>query len=446
MKRQQDTHSLPDRALRKLALPSAIAVALFGSYGHKAYAADECGVAIAGGSITCDATTYTTGPTDKISYRLDGLDLTASDISIINSTEIGTGPAIAIRANDDHTNDLRITANSLILTTGDSSQFGQSNTDPIPGRFADGLRAEQRGTGATTVVANNTNIITYGYNASGVYAWQRATNDANNSLVTAELLDGSSVETSGRFSHGLYGRTDTGLGDILVRAVDSSVVTHGRSSLGVRGLNVANAAGANGDVTVNVENSSVLTRAENSHGVRADNNSSGNAIVVVTGSEVEARQDVIIEVDDITPAHGVFASTESGGSASAIVDNSEISTGGDGGHGVFVMTEDGGTASAIIDSSGISTGGDGGHGVFVSTEDGGATSITLQGDANVATAGDSSEGLFALSNGTAGDAIIVVEGGEISTVGANSEGTVAQVEGSGGASSGNAQVTMNLRR
>lgn len=312
-----------------------------------ARADNECGAATAGDSITCDGTTYTVGPGDNIRYRIDGIDLTADGI-VVNHAN-GGQPAVHLRTESSHTGNLiGLLTNVVDFTTGDSGNIGSSNSSSIPGRYSDGLRAEQRGTGEARVTLESSSVITYGYNAMGIYAWQRFFNAGNSSDVSA-TMSGGTIDTSGRYSHGVYGRTDAGFSNVLVTTGDAEIHTRGRNSIGIRAVMArpganSGAPTSTGNLTIEATDTRIRTDERSAHGALAESNhvmSTGNATVTLNSAQIETAGD---------DAFGSGARLQGAGNVRLESLGSRIVTSGVGSHGLFAQAGSG-TVNVTVDSS-----------------------------------------------------------------------------------------------
>ena len=90
---------------------------------HSAWAADEYGVyAGPNGAITCDTTTYTTGPADDIIYTtgIDGINFTLKDI-VVNEP---TGHAVYLRTLVASTNSVDVNVDNVDIRSSALSRYG----------------------------------------------------------------------------------------------------------------------------------------------------------------------------------------------------------------------------------------------------------------------------------------------------------------------------------
>ncbi|WP_422398444.1 autotransporter outer membrane beta-barrel domain-containing protein [Sinorhizobium meliloti] len=363
-----------------------------------AHAIDECGPAI-GGVVTCNTSTYTTGPDDQIEYRIEtGLTATIDGVTVRWGDDASEErPAIYIRSQTTTSEgDLIVTIGGSTVTTGDPDRIG-TRSDRERGEYAEGLRVSQSGAGLVSATMLSGSIVTYGYNAAGVYAWQLASNENSKSDVIANFSGAdSTIETFGSYSQGVYGRTETGIGNVAVTAKDGTIVTHGLSAIGVRGLKHRASLG-DGDVTATGDNVTVTTGGDQSIGI-------------------EAR------IDD----------SESGsGSASVFVRNdAAIETSGTEAHGAQAFNLDPGDSAVALEKSKITTRGEGAIGIRAEARDGNALAEATNGI--IATAGASAIGLAAISQGNMGEARVSLDRGDVSTGGDNAEGLIAVAKGAGG--------------
>jgi outer membrane autotransporter protein len=363
-----------------------------------AHAINECGPAI-GGVVTCNTSTYPKGPGTHIEYRIDtGLRATIDSVAVRWADDAGSDrPAIDIRSDKvTSEGDLIVTIEGSTVTTGEPDRIG-TRSDREVGEYADGLRVTQRGAGLVSATMLSGSIITYGYNAAGIYAWQPGANENNKSDVIADFSgEDSTIETFGSYSQGIYGRTETGIGNVAVTAKDGTIVTHGLSSIGVRGLKHSASLG-DGDVTV-----------------------AGDNITVTTGGNLSIGMEARVE------------DSKSGrGNASVFVrDEAAIETSGTRAHGAQAFNLDPGDSTVVLEKSKITTRGEGAIGIRAEAGDGNAVTEVTKG--SIATAGASAIGLTAISQGNMGEARVSLDGGDVSTGGDNAEGLIATAKGAGG--------------
>ncbi|WP_457812319.1 autotransporter outer membrane beta-barrel domain-containing protein [Sinorhizobium meliloti] len=363
-----------------------------------AHAINECGPAI-GGVVTCNTSTYPKGPGTHIEYRIDtGLRATIDSVAVRWADDAGSDrPAIDIRSDKvTSEGDLIVTMEGSTVTTGEPDRIG-TRSDREVGEYADGLRVTQRGAGLVSATMLSGSIITYGYNAAGIYAWQPGANENNKSDVIADFSgEDSTIETFGSYSQGIYGRTETGIGNVAVTAKDGTIVTHGLSSIGVRGLKHSASLG-DGDVTV-----------------------AGDNITVTTGGNLSIGMEARVE------------DSKSGrGNASVFVRNeAAIETSGTRAHGAQAFNLDPGDSTVVLEKSKITTRGEGAIGIRAEAGDGNAVTEVTKG--SIATAGASAIGLTAISQGNMGEARVSLDGGDVSTGGDNAEGLIATAKGAGG--------------
>jgi outer membrane autotransporter protein len=363
-----------------------------------AHAINECGPAI-GGVVTCNTSTYPKGPGTHIEYRIDtGLRATIDSVAVRWADDAGSDrPAIDIRSDKvTSEGDLIVTMEGSTVTTGEPDRIG-TRSDREIGEYADGLRVTQRGAGLVSATMLSGSIITYGYNAAGIYAWQPGANENNKSDVIADFSgEDSTIETFGSYSQGIYGRTETGIGNVAVTAKDGTIVTHGLSSIGVRGLKHSGSLG-DGDVTV-----------------------AGDNITVTTGGNLSIGMEARVE------------DSKSGrGNASVFVRNeAAIETSGTRAHGAQAFNLDPGDSTVVLEKSKITTRGEGAIGIQAEAGDGNAVTEVTKG--SIATAGASAIGLAAISQGNMGEARVSLDGGDVSTGGDNAEGLIATAKGAGG--------------
>jgi len=361
-----------------------------------AQAVNECGPASSGGSIVCDMTTYV--PTDgRIVYNgLSGLTLTATGLGLVapplnnhHGIFVGTGSGATGIAS---TGTIRIRFEDGSIVTGNPLNIGSAiaNTE---GRYGDGLRSENYGTGDTVVSVGGT-ITTYGYNAMGAYAWQRQAQASGPVHVQADM-DRGSVRTHGAFSHGLHARSESGQGSTAVIMRGGEVITRGNNSIGLFAQNVDTLSGGEGSVRIEASDSLIETSGRGSSGIVARNRLTGH-------TSVETR--------DTTVA-------TSGMRATGIVAESLA-----------------GEVSVRLAGGSLSTLGSEAHGLHAIARGGDATVVT---SADIRTAQTDSVGVLAEASGdvvinhsgvidSGGSAVVAVAGGRVTI---QNQGTVVSQTG-----------------
>ncbi|MEZ5662908.1 MAG: autotransporter outer membrane beta-barrel domain-containing protein [Burkholderiaceae bacterium] len=338
-------------------------------------AANECGAAASGGLIDCNPSTYV--PTDgRIVYSgIDGLNLTASGLGltappannrhgIFISTLGGTTGAASTGA-------MRIRLESGTIVTGTPTRIGTSPAI-TEGRYGDGLRSENYGTGDTIVSIGGGDITTYGYNASGAYAWQRQA-QASAPVYVEVSMESGSVLTYGAYSHGLHARSESGQGDTVVRLVNGDVHTLGTNAFGLFAHNLDTLSGGEGSAQVHMDGGAVTTEGLRAAGVNANNRLVGQALASVQGGSIRTTGD---------RAAGVLVVSDQG-EARATLTGASVHTSGDLSHGIHVQAT-GGDAT-VLSSGSIETLGAGSAGIVA--ESTGAVSIDQRGSIRSAGSG-----------------------------------------------------------
>jgi outer membrane autotransporter protein len=392
-----------------------------------AHADNECGAAVAGGSVVCDPSTYTPSADGDIRYTNNGLTLRASDLTLAVQPTVNDRSAIRLNASDAaFTGDLSLQASGLDIRTGNASSpgLGSANTD---GRFGDGLRVEQRGTGAVSLRAQDSTITTFGYNAVGVYGWQRNNNPANASDVEV-FVDRLNITTHGNFSHGVFGRSDTGNGDVSVEVVDSRVDVLQGSNGVFASISGATASASLGEVSIRLrgENELLSINSQGGHAVVAQTSNLGAVSVLATG-RVQASS----YASERMAIGGLINNTSSQAGVQVVAQDGRFGffTEGSGSHAVLAQHQGLGHARAQLggDGSEVQTSGDNAHGIHARTTnpDSQATAEVVLTDGRVSTQGAESEGIYALHAGSGGAALATQLGGLITTQGEDADGIVA---------------------
>jgi len=230
---------------KRLSPALIVGMCLLGITSNQAFAADECGTAIAGGVITCDGdgspvtdiNPYASG----ISYTINGLTLNLTGAAT-NITANAVGVHIHGTGNNPITTNL---PNTLSITTSGGGQH-------------DAVRLRQTGTGAVTINSAAT-ILTTGPDGDGLLGW--IDNPANSQPVTINAS--GSVETRGGSAAGIFAYT-TGTGNIDI-ASSANVTTKGTWSDGVSGW--IDNPGSTASISLAPISGNITTENDNSPGI-----------------------------------------------------------------------------------------------------------------------------------------------------------------------------------
>lgn len=353
-------------------------------------AAGECGVATDGGSLSCDESSFTDlGDDGDIVYMgYDGLYIESSGLNI------STGPldrktgillgtrAQPIGARPMFTEDLHLKWNSGTITTGDPNVIGHEQT-VTPGKWSDGIRLENRGEGGARIDFLDGQITTHGYNAMGLYAWQRDMIVGNYSPVILRFSGQDSVVTThGSRSHGIYARTETGHGDTLVDARDGTINLFGPKSVGIYANKLKSSIiDSAGNILVTVDNIGISSEGTDSMAISATNNGT-RGDTVVSGSvrgiaTLGARaHGIYTRIADVeTDAAGV--GRISNGTAEIALTGGPIETSGQAAHGLFALGIGGQSRVSLSFGASLDTSGQGSNGISAVAQD--AVSVTVHG-------------------------------------------------------------------
>ncbi|MCO6181004.1 beta strand repeat-containing protein, partial [Ciceribacter sp. RN22] len=388
-----------------LALPAAtLAFSLFAGVAP-VRAADECGLPV-GGVVTCDTTTYTTGPADDIVYSTStGLIVNVNDPALV----IGPLAATGVSAEGDASNTGDVVVNGTTFSSISTS-----------GITSYGLKASNLGTaGAITVTLANGTITTVDEGGYGAYAL--STNVANTATATA-TMSGGAITTHGVNSHGVFVEQKGG-GAAVTSLTGGIVTTNGAATIGVYSIisEATNAAAA----TATINGGTVVTNGADSDGLRAVTDGTGDATaILVDGS---------ITTTNTTPgagSGGISASVGNAGStatATAEMRGGTITTAR--GHGILATNDGLGDAVGILSGGKIETTGNGSYGVRtrIAPAWGQGDAITTMTGGTIVTTGNNSHGLNADNRG-AGDAIVTLSSGSIDVSGIGSDGILARAD------------------
>ncbi|MCD1634181.1 autotransporter outer membrane beta-barrel domain-containing protein [Martelella mediterranea] len=442
---------------------------LIGNFSGRAIAADECGApAGTNDTITCNNTTYTTGPGDDIAYTgVDGLTLIIDDGGTGTLDVTTAGAAVSVTNDPTSTNPVAIQAISFgtISTTGNSqyaisatSQLGATSVSVSSGQVsttgdsAYAVNAQSGSFGtvvtATVNVSGNADISATGFGAHAVYAG--VVGGQAGSVATIEMRGGT-VSTAGATANGLFANGGTGSVDTLVDLSGGSVTTLANNATAVR----SRSGGFAGDATVIVRgDATISTEGANSGGIDAYvTNSSGNVTADFSGTSITTQG---------SSAHGIEAHSLGGGAVDVFMRQGVIQTEGALAQGIYAYNVAGSsTADVTVDVSGgsITTLGSGNavESRVVSGASTGNAVITMS--AGTVEARGGGYGLHSFIGGQ-GDALTTVSGGSVVTEGdtahaiynhifdlaATGEATVRVNGGSISASGNNAHGILNYTR
>lgn len=387
-------------ARTRLRFGAGLGVLAVASLAQPALAADECGAAPAGGTVTCVAANnpYAGG----IIYAAPTGPLTV----VLNAdTVVNTPAANGVEVNTAGQNLTVTAAAGSSVTTAANNSYGYLLNS-----------------GAGTINATTGTVRTTGVNAIGVGALGST---GNLTLIARD------TGTTGAGSVGLLGQTTTGAlnittgtvsttgtgatavlasstsGNVTVTGTGSTVSTTGESSTGI-GVTTGGAG------IVNVTGGTTTTTGNNSIGIQASNGS-GN-LTVTTGTVNTTGANSI----------GVYASSTTG---NVQVNGGTVGTQGAGAYGVIAQT--GGAGTSTITGGNITTVGAGALGAYASSVTGAANASVT----SATTSGASAYGVYALSTGGAATAGATT----VSTSGTDAFGIL--VNGATGATANYGNVT-----
>jgi outer membrane autotransporter protein len=418
--------------MKKRILLSTVAYIALGN--QSVLANNECGTYTGpNGTVTCDTSTYLTGPNDDIIYNattIDGIIFNISDITLITAT-----PAVTVMNGATSSNALVFTGDNFDITTTTAYDYGlyisqrgngtsnatvssgtisteansayavryimgssNTNTENLTlgsGLYIDtsgtshGVFLDHFGTGDIHLVSE-ANVHTLGGDANALRTVSRRGN-----IIIEDI--GGLLETEGGTSHGIFGWAAAG-GDITI-TVSSDIITHGHTANGVvayaADFNDANPN--NSDVFINITNSgSITTYNNNAVGILAYSDDTGTINISHAGS-------ININAGDSSfPSHGIYAVKTSSSS-----------------------TED--INIDIADTGLIVTAGPYGMGIVASSEGTGTVNITTAG--TIQTVGTDADSIYAASAGGTFD--VDVTGGTI-TSGADLAAGIHTIAAAGG--------------
>lgn len=367
--------------------------------------AAECGVYTpSNASISCNLTTYTTGPNDDIVYlNVDGLNLSIDDAGL-NITS--SGNAVRITGNTSSSNDLVINANN----------FGSITTTGVNGY---GLHAIANGSGNTHVQIGGGTINTAGDAARGLFS--RILNSTSTAASTAQITGGEII-TAGGFGFGVNALT-SGLGEGLVQMEGGAITTSGTSGYGLYSQ-VSNAS-SNASSSSFLNDGIITTSGDGGYGVYARTNGLGRTLSEMNGGGINTAGN---------NAYGLFSSIANVLStevAAARLNNGVINTSGVNSRAIWAFNSGSGSALAEMNDGAISSLEVGAHGLYaeINNVNSLATSEVQLNGGSIDTSGFISYGMRALNFGL-GQSFTEVNDGVISTAGDSAYGLFAQVNNS----------------
>ena len=413
------------------------------------FAANECGPATAGSTITCTTANYVPTASGTISYApINGVTLNVTGITLATPSTNNNqqGILVSTGGNTPFSNDFNIISSGNTITTGSAATIGQ-NTNVAVGNSSDGLRVQNRGTGNSSITMTSGAITTYGFNAHGIDTWQRGANANNTANVSATMYSGT-VATSGRYSHGVYARSDTGQGLVSVTLNGGTINTYGSDSVGVAARNSAGVTGASGNTVITMNGGTVNTSGYESYGLWVDHATTGTATATVMSGTITTQG---------LRAHGVLVESTVGDAS--VTSAGTISTNGDSAEGIYAISSGTGVTVLATQTGGsITTKGINADAVVAyadgATTTTGVKAVATQSGGSIVTTGGSttvpfigtpvngSSGLVAqvgtvsslgVPSGGTGEAQAIQSGGSISTSGILGYGILAMNAGTGNA-------------
>ena len=323
------------------------------------------------------------------------------------------------------------------ITTGNSSNIGNTSSVKKAGRHSDGLRVENKGKGATSLEFNGGTIHTYGYNSKGIHGWLRGKNNDNSNVKVTFSGTDSLIATFGKYGDGILGRNNTGIGNTSVIASDGTIETNGICSRGMRGQNDGKGDNPKGDVEVKADKLTVITKKKNSHGIFALSKASNISTVNLMDGETTTEGDDIACVFEQAGESTLSPlKPPPSGNATVIMNNGTITTSGGrasnsliegGAYGILALTTGSGIASVTQNGGDISTSGDGSHGIFslaVYSEEDMAAYVKQEASGKVQTTGVNSYGLSVVAAGGTAK-VEQLTGATISNTGKGADGISA---------------------
>ena len=303
---------------------------------------------------------------------------------------------------------------------------------PLPeGRESRGVYAFHEGLGDIRVSATDSEILTWGPNAQGIFADHRgrtirAVSAVDGSPVVTEGgggvdidLAGGVVRTAGRDSHGVWG-LHMGEGGVDVDLAGASIETSGADAYGVFGriqqfcdVPIGSSIGSGsiprgaidldaspcpsdkllagtgvGDIAISVTGGTISTKAGGSYAVWGLHGHKGAVSVTVAG-------DAATEGDD---AHAVVAEHRgASGDVHLTVGGGAIATTGANAHGAYARHDGAGDLTVAVTGGSIAVEGAGAHGVFARhAGTAGTVSVTVTGG-SVAASGKGGVGVLAFA-------------------------------------------------
>ncbi|MCO6177495.1 autotransporter outer membrane beta-barrel domain-containing protein [Ciceribacter sp. RN22] len=412
-------------AVSFLALPAAVFSTTMLVGATQVKAADECGLPVAG-VVTCDATTYTTGPADDIIYSTStGLVVNLNDTTLVIGTVtlgaevIGTNADAALNliAGNITVAGTALSAGLVALTdgTGLATVDMSGGTVATTGDDVFGLLALQLGLADATATISGGDVATAGSDAHGIVS---VVADAASTAVATANMTGGTVTTTGDVADGLHAEND-GLGDAIVVVSGGDISTAGQEAYGAMAWVVNADSTAAASATME---GTVSTAGADAAGLVARNDGLGIATATLAAGDISTAGD---------NGYGVLSLVDNAvsmASATAAITGGTISTAGMQADGLRAKNAGLGAATATLAAGDVSTAGDNALGVLSvvdNTASMAAATATIMGG-SVTTTGAGADGLRA-ENGGLGDAVVDVAGGGVSTVGDLAYGALAWV-------------------
>ncbi|MPV86647.1 beta strand repeat-containing protein [Ostreibacterium oceani] len=302
----------------------------------------------------------TTGNGGYGSRIFNALGNAASVIDGVTVTTVGQQASAVSSDIDGSTSETLTTSTEMqsgTISTGDAGNIGVTNT-VTAGRFSSGIRARHDSGGLSTATMTGGAITTYGFNAPAVNASQSDTGGiATMPFATTANLSGGTITTRGGAGHGVFSRSDVGLGDVIANVTGGSITldysgTFDTSSAVFAFNNVLNANGT-GNTEINFSDATATTTGDLTTGLKAWNRfrAAGNG----GDTTVTVGDNATVTTDGATGA-GVIALSDQNNTSVSVAESSTITSSGAGAVGLAAV----GNTSVTVDIDGTVTGGDAG--------------------------------------------------------------------------------------
>ena len=336
------------------------------------------------------------GPTIKcMETSTSDIDIDAQNLAITTNGR----DAYAIYGKHEGTGDINIDAQNLAITTngfdayaiygkhegtGDINIMVKDGTIDTMGDYAHGLYGKHEGTGDINIDAQNLAITTTSDHAYGIHGYREDEMDQGATGNVAIGVQDGTIETMGKFAHGIFGlyQGPAGGDDIDIKVKDVTITTTSDDAYGIEVRH--DGEGATGNATIVAQGGTITTTGNKSHGIRGWRGGGGG------DANIDAQNLAITTMG--SRAIGIYGyHTGANGDINIDVQNGSITTMGSQVIGIYgYHTGANGDINIDVQNGSITTMGDGARGIYASHSGMGRIHINVDGGAIHASGADAS--------------------------------------------------------